>query len=166
MNHDRRAILAAIGVAVPFALDVRAAPSRLPPAPSLRLRSFEDAVREAFGVFSAGGRVVEPVGGCPVRRIEVGHCDQLEAGLQGCYNARPFAGFPVGFLRIVRTGLEPGPAVGGVRLYAATVDVALTYGKPLGGPGRGFDFALLPPAPTLSAEVEQPRSVRRTGGKA
>ena len=41
--------------------------------------------------------------------VEVGHSEQVQAGVQGCHNDRPFAGFPAGHLRIVRTGSEPGP---------------------------------------------------------
>jgi len=140
MLRDRRSVLAALGLAVPFGIPARAAATG--PAPGLRFRSFEDAVREAFA--SAGSD------GTPYRRVEVGHSDEVRAGLQGCHNDRPFAGFPAGHLRIVRTGCEPGPAVNGVRLYVATVDVAV-----VGGPGgRPLDFASLPPAPVFTAPPE------------
>ena len=52
----------------------------------------------------------------PCRRVEVGHSEQVRAGVQGCHNDRPFAGFPAGHLRIVRAGSEPGPVRQGVRL--------------------------------------------------
>ena len=50
-----------------------------------------------------------PASSC--RRVEIGHSQQVSIGVQGCHNDRPFAGFPVGHLRIVRTGSEPGPMV-------------------------------------------------------
>ena len=84
------------------------------------------------------------------RRIEIGHSEQVRAGVQGCHNDRPFAGFPAGHLRIVRTGSEPGPMDRGVRLYVSTVDVALTGGLTPGIASRPLDFASLPPAPSFS----------------
>jgi hypothetical protein len=30
------------------------------------------------------------------RRVEIGHCEQVQTGIQGCHNDRPFAGFPAG----------------------------------------------------------------------
>ena len=135
MLRDRRSVLAALGLAVPFGVPARAA-AATGPAPGLCFRTFEDAVREAFA--SPGPD------GC--RRVEVGHSDDVRAGLQGCHNDRPFAGFPAGHLRIVRTGCEPGPTVNGVRLYVATVDVAVTDGAG----GRPLDFAALPPAPVFA----------------
>ena len=135
MFHDRRSVLAALGAALPFAVPRWATAG---PAPGLRLRAFEDAVREAFhGPATADG----------CRRVPVGHSDLVAAGVQGCVNDRPFAGFPAGGLRVVRCGAEPGPAVGGVRLYAAFVDVAVNDGAA----GRPLDFAALPPAPVLDA---------------
>ena len=125
MFHDRRTVLSALGLALPFGLAARAG-SAAPtgPPPVLRFRPFEEAVREAFAV-------VPPDESFPCRRVEVGHADALQTGVQGCHNDRPFAGFPAGHLRIVRAGSEPGPAVGGVRLYASTVDVVLTdAGRP------------------------------------
>ena len=75
------------------------------------------------------------------------------------HNDRPFAGFPAGHLRIVRTGCEPGPVIRGVRLYVATVDVALA-----GGPGgRMLDFASLPPVPVFTDPPEPPVAPR--GGR-
>lgn len=141
MNHDRRAILTAFGLAVPFGLDrlASAAPLLTGGAVSLTLRSFEDGVREAFRLFESPGAPAW-------RRVPVGHGPAVEAGLQGCVNDRPFAGFMPGCLRIVRTGTEPGPTIGGVRLYLATVD--LVRNDPT-APGRPFDFASLPPAPVL-----------------
>ncbi|MFO0799505.1 MAG: hypothetical protein U0804_18710 [Gemmataceae bacterium] len=144
MLRDRRSVLAALGLAVPFGIPARAA--AVGPAPGLRFRSFEDAVRAAFAAPGDGPR-----------RVEVGHSDDVRAGLQGCHNDRPFAGFPAGRLRIVRTGCEPGPLVGGVRLYVATVDVALAD-----GPGdRPLDFGSLPPAPVFAVP---PAESRRAGG--
>jgi hypothetical protein len=131
-------MLAALGLTFPFALPARSA--AVGPPPELRFRSFEEAVRRAF----AG---IDPREDRPCRRVEVGHSDVLQTGVQGCHNDRPFAGFPAGRLRIVGVGSEPGPVVGGVRLYVATVDVLLADGTD--GPSRPFDFASLPPAPVL-----------------
>lgn len=160
MIHDRRSVLATIGLALPLGLDGRAGASSRPtgPAPVLRLVPFEEAVRAAF----ASGAAL-PGEEFPCRRIEIGHSDEVLAGLQGCYNALPFAGFPAGHLRVVRAGFGPGPMVGGVRLYVSTVDVALTGGRECDLPGRPLDFALLPPAPALvppsapRPEVPRPR---------
>jgi len=109
----------------------------------LRLQTFEGGVREAFRL----SHRAEPYAR---RRVAVGHSPAVEAGLQGCLNDRAFAGFPRGCLRIIQTSLEPGPTVGGVRLYLATVDLIRcdpnTSGRPL-------DFASLPPAPILVAAV-------------
>lgn len=143
MNHSRRSILSAIGLALPFGLGARLGASVSPTgtAPELRFRPFEEAVREAF----ADG------GSMPLcRRVEVGHSEQVQAGVQGCHNDRPFAGFPAGHLRIVRTASEPGPVWRSVRLYVSAVDVALTEGPTPGVTSRPLDFASLPPAPTFS----------------
>jgi hypothetical protein len=142
MNQTRRSILSAIGVALPFGIGTRLEASRTPAgaAPVLRFRSFEEAVRTAFS-----GR--GPSSSC--RRIEIGHSEQVRAGVQGCHNDRPFAGFPAGHLRIVRTGSEPGPMYRGVRLYVSTVDVAPTGGLTPGIASRPLDFASLPPAPSF-----------------
>lgn len=143
MNHSRRSILSAIGLSLPLGLGSRAGASVSPTgtAPALRFRPFEEAVREAFA----------DRGSMPsCRRVEVGHSEQVQAGVQGCHNDRPFAGFPAGHLRIVRTGSEPGPVWRGVRLYVSTVDVALTAGLPPDAPSRPLDFASLPPAPIFS----------------
>ena len=148
MDHDRRKLITAIGLALPFGVDLRAS-AATGPAPVLRLRPFAEAVEEAFR--SAGPMPAD--GAFPVRRVEVGHSAEVQAGLQGCTNDRPFAGFPAGHLRIVRSGSAPGPAVRGVRLYVTTVDVAATGGRPCGGPGRPLDFASLPPAPTFTVAV-------------
>lgn len=145
MSHDRRAVLSALGLTLPFGLNAvgpLSAAAPVGPAPVLRLRSFEDAVHEAFATAGAAD------GSAACRRVEVGHCDLLQTGVQGCTNARPFAGFAAGHLRIVRVGSAPGPVVGGVRLYVCAVDVALNRG---GEPGRALDFAALQPAPTLTA---------------
>jgi hypothetical protein len=154
-THDRRSVLAALGLAVPFGIDTRAIAAG--PPPGLRFRPFEDAVREAF---ASPDRA-------PVRRVEVGHSDEVRAGLQGCHNDRLFAGFAAGRLRIVRTGAAPGPVVGGVRLYVATVDIAVSQApEPT---GRPFDFASLPPVPVLVPD-QPPTAARpahgspRTGG--
>ena len=162
MSHDRRSVLAAIGLTLPFGLSAvrpaSAAPVGLPPA--LRLRSFEEAVREAFAQPAAAS------GGAPhARRIEVGHSDLLQAGVQGCHNDRAFAGFPAGHLRIVRVGSEPGPAVGGVRLYVCTVDVVVMGGRDNDESGRPLDFATVPPAPVLIAPEppSEPLAHRPTG---
>jgi len=118
----------------------------------LRFRPFEEAVREAFSDpdRAASNGQADRGGSYPSRRIEIGDCDLVRAGVQGCHNGRPFAGFPAGHLTIVRTGSEPGPVRQGVRLYVSTVEVVLTGGPTPGVPGRPLDFALLPPAPTLS----------------
>ncbi len=143
MIQSRRSLLSALGLALPLGLGARvgASPTPAGTAPSLRLRPFEEAVREAFADL---GRT------SPCRRVEVGHSDLVQAGVQCCHNDRPFAGFPAGHLRIVRTGSEPGPVRRGVRLYVSTVDVALTGGLAPGSPSRPLDFASLPPAPTFS----------------
>jgi hypothetical protein len=86
----------------------------------------------------------------PCRRVEIGHSELVRVGVQGCHNARPFAGFPTGHLRIVRTGSEPGPVCQGIRLYVSTVDVLLTGGLTQSDPSQPLDFASLPPAPTFS----------------
>jgi hypothetical protein len=155
MSHDRRSVLTAIGLSLPLGLDTRLVAITLPvgPAPVLRLRPFEEAVREAFGTIalSSSVGVKAPDGPVPCRRIEIGHSEEVLAGVQGCHNDRPFAGYPAGHLRIVRTGSGPGAIVHGVRLYVATVDVALTRGRTGDRPGRPLDFSTLPPAPTLCA---------------
>jgi hypothetical protein len=149
MTHDRRSVLASIGLALPFGLDRLVAAAPTDPAPALRLRSFEEAVRAAFGPDALSDASPVPGEAFPCRRIEVGHSAEVLAGVQGCHNDRPFAGFPAGHLRIVRTGSGPGPIVGGVRLYVATVDVVLTGGRTGGEPGRPLNFATLPAAPIL-----------------
>lgn len=155
MKQSRRSLLSALGLALPFGLGARIGASPSVPsgaAPVLRFRPFEDLVREAFADEVRDGRIRpddhKPMPRC--RRVEVGHSDQIRAGVQGCHNDRPFAGFPEGHLRIVQTGSEPGPIWQGVRLYVSTVDIAPTGGLPAGDPSRPLDFASLPPAPTLS----------------
>ena len=152
MTHDRRTVLASLGLALPFGLDRLVAAAPAGPAPVLRLRSFEEAVRAAFGPDAHA--TVSPVPGesLPCRRIEVGHSAEVLAGVQGCHNDRPFAGFPAGGLRIVRSGSAPGPLRDGVRLYVATVDVARVSenGPDSVAAGRPLDFATLPAAPVLA----------------
>jgi hypothetical protein len=158
MSHDRRTVLAAIGLVLPFGIGSRArAAAPVGPPPVLRFRPFEEALREAF----ASGDDVPGVL-LPCRRVEVGHSDLLQAGVQGCHNDRPFAGFPAGHLRLVRIGCEPGPAVGGARLYVCTVDVVLTGGRDCGA-SRPLDFAALPPAPILSAPEPEPTARELVG---
>jgi hypothetical protein len=139
----RRSLLGVLAGALPLAgPGARRARAR-DAAPALQFRDFEEAVREAFADRRAG----------PLdrRRVEVGHCDLIAAGLQGCHNDRPFAGFPVGALRIVRAGGEPGPAVRGVRLYRTSVDLVVADPAALPDtPSRPLDFSTLPPAPLLS----------------
>lgn len=149
MSHDRRSVIAALGLALPLGLGSAPRASAKPtgPAPVLRLVPFEEAVRAAF---ASGAALAD--GEFPCRRVEVGHSELLETGAQGSHNAFPFAGFPAGHLRIVRVGSHPGPVVGGVRLYVSTVDVALTGRRAREFPGRRLDFALLPPAPALTAQ--------------
>ena len=154
MIQDRRSVLTALGLALPLGLSGGPRAPSVPagPAPVLGFRPFDEAVRTAFragspdlsGGAAGGGEAF------PCRRIAVGDSEAVQAGLQGCYNDRPFAGFPTGHLRIVRTGSGPGPIFRGVRLYVTTVDVVLTGGRACRSPGRPLDFASLPPAPTLS----------------
>lgn len=150
MITSRRTILSAIGLGLPFGLGTRLLASSTPlgAAPVLRFRPFEEAVRAAFAEKTPMSQVVGQ--GLPCRRIEIGHCEQVQAGVQGCHNDRKFAGFPAGHLRIVRTGSEPGPVRQGVRLYVSTVNVALIGGLTPVVPSRPLDFASLPPAPAFS----------------
>lgn len=143
MNQTRRSILSVIGAALPFVTGTWARASRPSPetVPVLRFHSFEEAVRAAFS-----DRCQSSI----CHRIEIGHSEQVRAGVQGCYNDRPFAGFPAGHLRIVQTRFEPGPIDRGVRLYISTVEVALTGGVTPSVAGRPLDFASLPPAPSFS----------------
>ena len=152
MTHTRRSILSALGLALPagFGACARASATPTGPAPVLRFRSFEDAVREAFADL---GRISPGLGGDhtpPGRRVEIGHSELVRGGLQGCHNDRPFAGFPAGHLRVVRAGSEPGPVWQGVRLYVSSVDVVLTGGPTPGVLARPLNFASLPPAPIFS----------------
>ena len=142
MPQTRRSILAAIGAALPFGLVTRSQAADHPissaPAPTLRFQSFEAAVRAAFAQRGTSKTT---------RRVEVGPSSLVQAGLQGCHNDRPFAGFPSGHLRITRTGSEPGPTWQGVRLYVTTVDVTLTGDRATHDPSRPLDFAAIPAAP-------------------
>lgn len=148
MSQDRRTVLSAIGLALPFGLSAARAGTPVAPTgplPVLRYRSFEEAVREAFAAPDPAGESFE---GFRCRRVEVGHSDLLHAGVQGCHNDRSFAGFPAGHLRIVRAGSEPGPVRGGVRLFVCTVDVVATGGRN-DASTRPLDFSALPPAAVL-----------------
>ncbi len=146
MNPTRRSLLSAIGVALPLGIAIPPRARRNlathASAPVLRFRSFEEAVRAVFQADDSQSAVCH--------RIEIGHSDQVRAGIQGCHNDRPFAGFPAGSLRILRIGSEPGPIHQGVRLYISTVDVARTNGMTPGVDSRPLDFAALPPAPILA----------------
>ena len=154
MKHNRRTLLSAFSAALPFGLGSRTGVASIAneKPPELRFRPFEQAVRVAF----AAPRRIHPNDGAESedefqgRRIEVGDSELVRAGLQGCHNDRPFAGFPRGALRIVRAGFAPGPERRGVRLYVATVDIALTDSRTDRGPSRPLDFASLPPAPTFA----------------
>lgn len=154
MLPNRRSILSAIGIALPFAA-ARAgwAVTTAGPPPGLRFRSFEEAVRAAFAGIESG-----PGEGRPCRRVEVGYAPILHGGVQGCHNDRPFAGHPAGQLRIVRAEFEPGPVRGGVRLYVSTVEIARVNDADSNSLSRPLDFASLPPAPILCAagSEEQP----------
>jgi len=151
---SRRSVLSALGLAFPIALGTRAGAAGSPAVDesmSLRFHSFEESVRAAFADVNADsrGETGDFAAVDPCRRVEVGYSDLVRTGLQGCYNDRPFAGFPAGHLRITSTGSEPGTVVRGVRLYLTTVDIALTRGTPRSAPGRPLDFSSLPPAPTF-----------------
>jgi len=162
MNQDRRSIMTAIGIALPFGLGPRLATATATPSvpPVLRFQSFEVALREAFLLAGNVGRpeVAQYAAKDRCCRVEVGHSAVTESGIQGCHNDRPFAGFPVGHLRIVRCGFGPGPVVGGVRLYVATVDVAWTAGRDDGRLTRPLDFASLPDAAV--ADLPEPHRLR------
>jgi hypothetical protein len=152
MPLNRRSILSAIGVAIPCGLGagVSSAANASGQALTLRFRPFEEAFN---GAAADSGRTTSiDLDGLtyPCRRVEVGFSEQIRSGVQGCHNDRPFAGFPAGHLRIVRTGSEPGPVLKGVRLYVSTVDIALTAGLTPGVASRPLDFSSLPPAPTFS----------------
>ncbi len=142
MHLDRRSVLAVLGTGIPLvaARATTDAPASASAAPSLRFVPFEEAVRTAFRGVSTDG----------TRRVAVGCSDLVRAGVQRCVNSRPFAGFPAGGLRIVRTVSEPGPVVSGVRLLVTFVDVAVTGGRN-SGPSRPLDFAALPPAAELTS---------------
>jgi len=142
ITFSRRSILSAIGATLPFGLGSRSGELTTPDgaAPVVGFRQFEEAVRERLGDRDRALR------SC---RVEVGDSEQIRAGVQGCHNDRPFAGFPAGHLRIVRTGSEPGPTWRGVRLYLTTVEVALTGGQSFDVPSRPLDFASIPPAPMV-----------------
>ncbi|VTR92869.1 unnamed protein product [Gemmata massiliana] len=154
MTHDRRSVLATIGLVLPFGLGTRLTAAAPPagPVPVLRFRPFEESVRDAFAAGTHLSFAAISGEALPCCRIEIGHAEELMVGVQGCYNDRPFAGFPTGHLRIVRFGSGPGPIVHGVRLYVATVDVALTGGQEGAFGARPLNFALLLPAPILIAK--------------
>ncbi len=142
---SRRSLLSMIGVTLPFGLGAGASAMAGAGTPSFTLsfRPFEDSVREAFSARSPGDDSA-------CRRVEVGESDLVRAGVQGCHNDRPFAGFPAGHLRIVRTGSAPGPLHLGVRLYVSTVEIVATKGPCPEHSTRPLDFSTLPPAPILS----------------
>lgn len=145
-SQSRRSLLSTLGVALPLGLGSRTLIESVDSVPALWFRPFEEAVREAFADVDA----VADGRSCPRRRVEIGDSDRVRAGLQGCHNDRPFAGFAAGRLRIVRAGSGPGPVRGGVRLYVSTVEIVLTNGLVTPVPSRPIDFSSLPPAPTLS----------------
>ena len=158
MNQDRRSILASIALILPFGLTGRTQAAEVGLTPILHFRTFEESLREAFGARPANDEV--PGEAFRICQIEVGHSDDITAGLQGCHNDRTFAGFPCGHLRIIRTGSAPGPVFQGVRLYVATVDVALTLGA-LAGTSCPLDFATVPPAPVFACgNLPRSRSAR------
>ena len=145
MDQSRRSVLAALGLSLPLGFmgrsrSVTANPAG-DPAPTLRFQPVEEAVRAAFARESTADES---------HRIEVGFSESVQAGLQGTHNARPFAGFPAGTLRIVRSGSAPGPVFQGVRLYVATVDIARVDPALSPRASRPLDFATLPPAPVLA----------------
>lgn len=146
MNPTRRSLVSSLAFLFPFGLGARFSAAADAAAPVLRFRRFEEGVRAAFSTLSDKNSLGRPI---RCRRVEVGYSEEVAAGLQGCHNDRPFAGFAAGHLRIVGTGSGPGLACGGVRLYVMTVDVALTGGLPLETTSRPLDFATLPPAPVL-----------------
>ncbi|WP_435016910.1 hypothetical protein TA3x_004492 [Tundrisphaera sp. TA3] len=149
----RRTLLSALGVSLPFGLTAARAGATGSPTRAdltLRFRPFEEAVRSAFADWSPGASDGPDESALPFRRVEVGDSDRVRAGLQGCHNDRPFAGFPAGNLRVIRSGSAPGPSVNGVRLYVSTVDIAVVPGPIPGRPARPLDFATLPPAPTIA----------------
>ncbi|MBV8488748.1 MAG: hypothetical protein JO161_10760 [Planctomycetaceae bacterium] len=145
MTLSRRSILTALGGALPFSLGagLQAQASALGTPPVLRFRPFEQAVREAFADLARNSQHEAII------RVEIGHSDLVQAGVQGCHNDRPFAGFPAGHLRIVRTSSEPGPIRQRVRMYIATVDVVHCGGVIPDSSSRPLDFTSLPPAPVL-----------------
>lgn len=146
---NRRSLLSTFTAVFPLSLAPTAtATAGTDPAPRLGFRPVEDAVREAFARQSRGG--ASPLStGCTCR-VEIGPSGALLGGLPGRRNSRPFAGFPAGQLRIVRTSTEPGPIRHGVRLYVTTVEIAWTGERSADDPGHPLDFATLPPAPALS----------------
>ena len=92
MNQTRRSLLSAIALALPFGIGsrVKGASSQPGVAPALRFRPFEDAVREAFADRDPSKSA--PDRPSSWRRVEVGHSKQVQEGLQGSHNDRPFAG--------------------------------------------------------------------------
>jgi len=163
MIQDRRSVLSVLGLSLPFGFFTRG--SEVGPPPVLRFLSFEEAVRQAFAD-PPPPAIPGPAPDSPTcRRIEVGHSERLQYGVQGCENDRLFAGFPKCRLRIIRTGFEPGPVRGGARLYIATVDITLNE-TPLGDtPRRLLDFRLLRPAPTFVEEETDPLLAAKNLGR-
>lgn len=149
---SRRSVVASIGALLPLGAGRRtvAAPPPAPLTSTLHFQPFEEALRAAFATAPSGTGAGSD-GPNVWRRVEIGDSDLVRGGLQGRHNDRPFAGFPAGRLRIIRTGSTPGPLRSGVRLYVTTVDVFLVGDdvRPE-TPSRPLDFGSLPPAPTFA----------------
>lgn len=151
-NPSRRTLLAALGSFLPLGLarTTRAGRSATAAPALLRFRSFEQAVRDAFANDSDRNEIAVVEGRAyPCRRIAVGESEIVQAGLQGCTNGRPFAGFPAGGLRVVRTAVGPGPQLGGVRLYVTTLEIAAVDPRHSVDSTRSIEFADLPASPIL-----------------
>ena len=145
MPQTRRSLLTAVGTAVPLAIASQARSEAAAPTfedgpLTVRYQKFEDAVRRAFAQPAADG--TKP------RRVEVGANELFEAGLQGCTNREPFAGFRPGQLRIVRAGSAPGPAVRGFRAYISWVELVADENPTAGR--RKVDFTANAPAPQFA----------------
>jgi hypothetical protein len=149
MNSTRRSIISTLGLMVPIGLAGHAfgADTSVVPTLELKFRSFEDRVREAFSEQQSDANGPSTLRSTELsQRIEVGYSEDVEAGLQGCYNDRSFAGFPAGCLRIVRVGSGPGSVHAGVRLHVTTVEVVLTDSQQKSSTCRPFNFAGIPAA--------------------
>lgn len=139
MFPTRRSVLSALGLLIPAGLLGR---ERTSVPPALAFRSFEEGVRQALASRNGNSRCF---------RVEVGFCEAMRAGIQGCHNDRPFGGIAAGGLRIVRVGSAPGPVIGNVRLYVSYVDLIETLPGEISG--TPLDFATLPPAPFLCIQA-------------